>query len=101
MDRPEAAGCASGRDRTVWHGDGPSQLIGWSGALLHFSRQILSGAPFSGPEIWVWTRRGPTPTDQGEIRGSLVIDARAARVAQRAQIEAQTRPLAKAGMSPA
>lgn len=44
---------ASGKDRTLWQGEGMAQVMGWSGSLIVFTRQEFQAmAGPSAPEVW-------------------------------------------------
>lgn len=63
---------ASGKDRTLWQGDGMPQVLGWSGNLVLFMRGAVMQGPGGGPDIWgadaaggAARRVGPNPAPAG------------------------------------
>jgi hypothetical protein len=44
---------ATGKDRTVWQGDGQTNIVGWSGGTVVFQRMSFSvQTPHYGPDVW-------------------------------------------------
>ena len=73
----------TGKDRTVWQGDGTANVVGWSGATVYFLRMGfgIQAAPYA-PEVWAAEAGGggarrvgpnPAPTPPAFYGGPTIL----------------------------